>query len=132
VDAAVAPLQGGVPFAQSYLPGRQLPDPHGLGTPRVGDRVFKVGRTTGLTHGTITAVGVVVGPIPYAPGACWFRQQFEIEGDAGTLFSDHGDSGSAIVSTTGEVLGLLYAGNGTQTYACPMQAVLSALSCTLV
>jgi hypothetical protein len=52
-------------------------------------------------------------------------------GDHGTLFSDHGDSGSAIVSTTGEVLGVLYAGNGTQTYAFPIQTVLAALNCTL-
>jgi hypothetical protein len=92
---------------------------------------IKVGRTTGLTHGSITAVGVVTGPIPYDPGPCWFQGQFEIEGENGTLFSDHGDSGSAIVSTTGEVIGLLYAGNGTQTYACPIQAVLTALNCTL-
>ena len=98
----------------------------------VGDRVFKVGRTTGLTFGTITAVGTVVGSIDYALGSCWFRQQVEIVGDNGTLFSDHGDSGSAILSTTGEVVALLYAGNGTQTYACPIQAVLTALSCTLV
>ena len=48
------------------------------------------------------------------------------------MFSDHGDSGSAILSTTGEVIGLLYAGNGTQTYACPIQAVLTALNCSLM
>jgi len=108
-----------------------LPDPKGLLTPRVGDKVWKVGRTTGLTHGTITAIGTVVGPIPYDPGPCWFRGQFEIVGDNGTLFSDHGDSGSAIVSTTGEVIGLLYAGNGQQTYACPIESVLPALNCTL-
>jgi S1-C subfamily serine protease len=131
VDAAVARLKQGVPFSQSYLPARQQPAPHGLTTAKVGDKVFKIGRTTGLTHGTVTAVGTVVGPIGYDPGSCWFSQQFEIVGDNGTLFSDHGDSGSAIVSTTGEVLGLLYAGNGTQTYACPIQTVLSALSCNL-
>lgn len=103
----------------------------GIGTPKIGDKVFKVGRTTGLTNGTITAVGTVVGPIPYDPGNCWFNQQFEIVGDHGTLFSDHGDSGSVIVSTNGEILGLLFAGNGTQTYACPIQAVLTGLNCTL-
>ena len=54
-----------------------------------------------------------------------------IEGDNGTLFSDHGDSGSAIIKTNGEVVGLLYAGNGTQTYACPIDKVLTALSCSL-
>jgi len=132
VDAAVAKLEPGVAFTQTYLPTRQQPAPHGLGAPKVGDKVFKIGRTTGLTNGTVTAVSTVTGPVPYSPGNCWFNQQFEIVGDHGTLFSDHGDSGSAIVSTTGEVLGLLYAGNGTQTYACPIQTVLAALSCTLM
>ena len=32
---------------------------------------------------------------------------------------------------SGEVVALLYAGNGTQTYACPIDAVLVALNCTL-
>jgi hypothetical protein len=132
VDAAVAKVEQGIASSQSYLPARGKPAPHGLATAKVGDKVFKVGRTTGLTNGTITAVGTVVGPIGYDPGNCWFSQQFEIVGDNGTMFSDHGDSGSAIVSTTGEVVGLLYAGNGTHTYACPIQAVLAALSCNLV
>ncbi len=131
VDAAVAELEAGVQFHQAYLPTRHLPAPHGFSAPKVNDKVFKVGRTTGLTRGTITAIGVVTGPIPYDPGPCWFKGQFEILGDNGILFSDHGDSGSAILSTTGEVIGLLYAGNGTQTYACPIQSVLTALNCTL-
>ncbi len=131
VDAAVARLEQGAAFTQSYLPTRQQPAPNGSGAPQVGDKVFKIGRTTGLTNGTITAVSTVVGPVAYDPGNCWFNQQFEIVGDHGTMFSDHGDSGSAIVSTTGEVLGLLFAGNGTQTYACPIQTVLAALNCTL-
>jgi hypothetical protein len=54
-----------------------------------------------------------------------------IEGDNGTMFSDHGDSGSAIVRADGKVLGILYAGNGVQTYACPIDTVLSELKCTL-
>jgi hypothetical protein len=132
VDAAVAQLEASIQFTQGYLPARPLPSPHGFTAPKVNDKVFKVGRTTGLTRGSITAVGVVTGPIPYDPGACWFQGQFEIEGENETLFSDHGDSGSAIVSTTGEVIGLLYAGNGTQTYACAIQDVLTALNCTLV
>ncbi len=131
LDAAVAKLEQGVAYTQTYLPARQQPGPHAIGSPKVGDKVFKIGRTTGLTNGTITAVSTVVGPISYDPGNCWFNQQFEIVGDNGTMFSDRGDSGSAIVSTTGEVLGLLYAGNGTQTYACPIQTVLAALNWSL-
>jgi hypothetical protein len=131
VDAAVAALEKGTEFTQGFLPARSLPGPHGVTAPKIGDQVFKVGRTTGLTQGTITAVGIVVGPIPYEPGNCWFNQQFEIVGNQGVLFSDHGDSGSAIVSTTGELVGLLYAGNGTQTYACAIDSVFTAFGCTL-
>ncbi|HJZ54517.1 MAG TPA: trypsin-like peptidase domain-containing protein [Gemmataceae bacterium] len=131
VDAAVAGLKEGISFNQAYLPTRNLPNPGGTAAAKVGDKVFKVGRTTGLSRGTITAVGIVVGPIGYDPGNCWFKNQFEVVGDNGSMFSDHGDSGSAILSTTGEVVGLLYAGNGVHTYACPIQTVLTALNCTL-
>jgi hypothetical protein len=132
VDAGIATLHGGVAFHQAYLPSRSLAAPHGHTTAAVGDHVYKVGRTTGLTRGTITAIGAVVGPIPYAPGACWFQGTLLIEGLHGTMFSDHGDSGSAIVKDgTGEVVGLLFAGNGTDTFACPIDEVLAALHCAI-
>jgi S1-C subfamily serine protease len=130
-DAAVARLADGVGFGQAFLPARGLPNPSGVGTPKVGDAVFKVGRTTGLTRGTVTAVAAVVGPVGYDPGNCWFADQFEVVGADGTLFSDHGDSGAAVLNAAGEVVGLVFAGNGTHTYATPVAAVLAALNCTL-
>ena len=132
VDAAVAELVSGVAFGQNYLAAHALPNPSGTAAPRVGDKVFKVGRTTGLTRGEITAVGTTVGPVGYEPGDCWFQNQFEIVGDDGVMFSDHGDSGSLVVSTTGEVVGLLFAGDGVHTYANPIDDVLSKLNCSLV
>ncbi len=132
VDAGVAALQGAVAFHQAYLPSRHVAAPTGHAAAAVGDHVYKVGRTTGLTRGTVTAVAAVVGPIPYAPGECWFRRAILIEGLHGTMFSDHGDSGSAIIKQgTGEVVGLLFAGNGTDTFACPIDAVLAALNCAI-
>ena len=131
VDAGLARLSDGASQAQQFLTMRGLPGLSGTARPKVGDKVFKVGRTTGLTWGTITDIATSVGPVSYSVGSCWFRRSFTIEGVNGTMFSDRGDSGSIIVRTTGEVVGLLYAGNGTQTYACPIQAVLSALRCTL-
>ncbi len=48
------------------------------------------------------------------------------------MFSDHGDSGSVVVKEkTGEVVGLLYAGNGTDTWACPIDDVLAAFGCKI-
>ena len=133
VDAGIASLDAGVAFGQGYLTSRApLTPPNGSTVASVGDQVFKVGRTSGLTRGTITDVATTVGPITYDFGDCWFRRSITIEGNNGTLFSDHGDSGSAILNASGEVVGVLYAGNGTQTYACPIGAVLSALGCTLI
>lgn len=94
--------------------------------------MHKVGRTTGLTYGVVKQVGVVVGPVAYDTGGCWFRRSFVVEGLDGAAFPDRGDSGSAIVrSSDGMVLGLLYAGNGTQTYACPIGAALSRFGCSI-
>lgn len=132
VDAAVAILDPDMAFRQAFLPFRKLPAPAGIAQAKVGDQVFKVGRTTGLTWGEVTDLSTIVGPIPYAPGLCWFRRSLTIEGAKGTLFSDHGDSGSLILRSNGEVVGLLYAGNGQQTYASPIREVLDSLQATLV
>ena len=131
VDAGIAEIQGSISFGQGYHPTRSLPAPTGTAPAKLGDTVFKVGRTTGLTHGTIVSIATTVGPIPYAAGPSWFRRSIVIEGIAGTMFSDHGDSGSAIVGASGNIVGLLYAGNGQQTYACPIDEVLKALNCKL-
>lgn len=137
IDAGVARLGVGVAFRQGYLPMRRLVAPNATAAARPGDRVFKVGRTTGLTFGEVVDVAAIVGPVPYNVGPsaasrpCWFRRSITIEGENGTQFSDKGDSGSAIVRTNGEVVGLLYAGNGQQTYACPIADVMSAFNCDL-
>lgn len=128
VDAGIPDT---VQWTQGYLSHRNLPRPSGIAQPVFGDRVFKVGRTTGLTYGTISDTNTIVGPVPYTVGDCWFRNALTIDGDNGMLFSDKGDSGSAIIKTNGEVVGILFAGNGQQTYACPIDRVLQLLSCSI-
>ncbi len=127
VDAAVAELAPTLVWQAGYLSHHGLPAPRRVGTPMLGDVVFKVGRTTGLTRGRIVSVGDRVGPVGYAIGDCWFRGSFTVEGLDGEPFSDGGDSGAAIVRADGEVLGLIYAGNGVDTYACPIADVLAEL-----
>jgi hypothetical protein len=133
VDAALAALDPGVVHQQAYLPLRSALPPSGTAVAAVNERVHKVGRTTALTYGVIKQIGVQVGPVAYpALGGCWFRRSFVIEGLDGTTFSQPGDSGSAIVrDSDGAVLGLLFAGNGVQTYACPIAGVLAILAATL-
>lgn len=131
LDAGVAELDDAVEWTQGYLPQRGLIAPSAIARPQLGEMVFKVGRTTGLTYGEVVDVGVTVGPVIYDTGPCWFQNSITIEGVNGTMFSDKGDSGAVIVNAKGEVIGLLYAGNGQQTYACPIDLVLRQLDCRL-
>ena len=86
VDAGVAEIDTGVAVSQAFLPSRGMVAPHNTASAAIGDRVFKVGRTTGLTFVVVTSIATTVGPIPYDPGPCWFRRSIEIEGVNGTLF----------------------------------------------
>jgi hypothetical protein len=126
VDAAIARLAPGIECAPEFSDS-SLPLPRGVANPVLGERVFKVGRTTGLRWGRIISVAERVGPIPYEVGGCWFRGSFVIEGDDGEPFSEGGDSGAIVVRQAGEVVGMVYAGNGVETFACPITKVLAEL-----
>jgi hypothetical protein len=134
VDAAVARIVPGLHVSADAAHGGVSGPPRNFASgapvpaPELGDVVFKVGVTTGLTRGRIVGVGDRVGPVIYGIGDCWFRRSFSIETEDGQPFSDAGDSGAAVVRSDGALLGLVYAGNGVQSYACPMAAVLEHLA----
>ncbi|MCC2321516.1 S1 family peptidase [Cellulomonas xiejunii] len=108
---------------------------------RGGELVGKIGRTTSVTTGRVTAIeldDVVVG---YGEelGNLRFDDQVEIEGISTAPFSRGGDSGSLVYREDGVALGLLFAGsevggdNGRGlTYVNPIDAVLGALDATLL
>jgi hypothetical protein len=130
VDAGVATLLASVHYLQAYLPARTPNAPNSFAAALIGDKVHKVGRTTGLTYGEVTQIAVQVS-VNYTLGICWFRDCIVVETLDGTTFSNHGDSGSAIVRDDGAVLGLLFAGNAAQTYACDIDHVFAQLNCKL-
>jgi hypothetical protein len=136
VDAAVATLDEGVEAEPGDLPGGpllgQVPD--GLDIDPE-EAVEKIGRTTGLTHGRITAVEVDAVAVQYYGDVVYrFDDQIEIVGRAGA-FSAAGDSGSVVWRSRDRApLGLLFAGSeiggsaGTGvTFANPLSTVLAAL-----
>jgi len=108
-DAAVAPLLPGELYAPGFLSHRRVPAPRGTGTATLGEPVFKVGRTTGLTRGHVDRVNVLYS-VPYEHGDCWFEDLFSVVTSDGSDFADGGDSGSAVLRPDGTVLGLLFAG----------------------
>src|SRR5262249_9033546 len=76
----------------------------------VGDIVHKVGRTTGVRHGKVTAVELDGVSVEYEIGWLSFDDQVEIEGSGSRSFSDAGDSGSLIVDGDLKAAALLFAG----------------------
>jgi hypothetical protein len=105
---------------------------------QVGDVVHKVGRTTGVRHGRVTAFELDGVAVEYDTGVFSFDNQIEIEGAGNKSFSDAGDSGSLIVDDQMLAAALLFSGgdhggaNGKgTTYANPIVVVFKALKVKL-
>jgi hypothetical protein len=139
VDCAIARLRTGITFNATRLRGiGRLAGVLGHDLD-VGDVVHKVGRTTGVRHGKVTAVELDGVGVQYDIGVVTFDDQVEVEGSGSRSFSDAGDSGSLIVSDDLRAAALLFAGGdhgGTNgkglTYGNPIQTVLRALRVQLV
>lgn len=86
-------------------------------SPTIGEKVYKVGRTSGLTGGTISAIrrtqhlkGWQVeenGELEYKTGYVWTIAS----GTEGKPFGEPGDSGSAIYNQSCQFKGLLLGGS---------------------
>jgi hypothetical protein len=101
--------------------------------------VKKLGRTTEIRAGRVSAVEVVVTDINFGCGWATFTKQIEIESSLQSPFSRGGDSGSLVVTDDRLAMGLLFAGTdfGGQfglglTYANPLEKVLDGLGVSLV
>lgn len=91
--------------------------------PSVGLQVVKSSRTTGLTGGTIISASTAMSVEGYPQGSLKFDDCFFVEGPC-----SGGDSGAAVISAdTGELLGLLFAGDGQHFLAIKISNVLAAL-----
>lgn len=100
----------------------------------LGMIVGKSGRTTGLTQGRVTQIGVSVN-VNYGGGrVALFRNQIAIQSVNANPFSAGGDSGSLIWHWASGLrpVGLLFAGGGGTTFANPIGAVLAALNIRLL
>ena len=138
VDCAIAKLNSAIRADVHKLKGIGTLAGQRSGDLQVGDVVHKVGRTTGVRHGRVTAFELDGVAVEYDIGVISFDNQIEIEGAGNRSFSDAGDSGSLIVDDQMQAAALLFAGgdhggsNGKGlTYANPIGAVLQALNVTL-
>jgi hypothetical protein len=103
----------------------------GITSARLNIPVIKFGRTTGLTFGTITGRNATI-KVNVEGNEVLFEDQIVIEGRRGR-FSDEGDSGSLILDTNRQAIGLLFAGSATGvTFANPIDDVLTSLSVEII
>jgi hypothetical protein len=91
-------------------------------------RVYKVGRTTGYTEGTVTDLaGSTI--LSYNGSTAYFQDQIIVEATSDNVgpFSDAGDSGSGVLNDRHELVGLLFAGANNHTLVNPIEHVLQEL-----
>jgi len=95
--------------------------PVGFGEVKVGDKVKKSGRTTGLTEGKVIATDGVAN-VGYDDKVAIFEDQLIT-----TAMSQGGDSGSAVLNEKNEGVGSLFAGSDSLTIVNKIANVIDAL-----
>jgi hypothetical protein len=111
VDAAIAVVDNAINLVPNALPGLGAFTVPGGDIAMPGMKVMKLGRTTGLTHGAITATEVDHIAVDYDVGTATFDDQIEIAGLPNQPFSDGGDSGSLVLDENMHALAMVFCGN---------------------
>lgn len=140
VDAGLASLRPRIEYDPRAL--------HRLGSlaapgdlaPAEVSAVAKLGRSSGLTRGRLTAFELDNVVVAYDAGNLRFDDQLEFEGEGREPFSEGGDSGALVFTFRArQAVGLIFAGSdqggrGGQglTYANPLMSVLAALQADLL
>jgi len=134
IDGAVITIDAAEPWTATVT---GVGDVAGSTPAVVGMAVQKRGRTTEHTFGTVASTDFTV-TLNYGSdvGSRTLRHQIRIDTDTARnpRFSNQGDSGSVVLDTSRNVIGLLFAGSndGSMTFANPVQAVLDELGVDLL
>ena len=139
VDCAIAKIDDGVGAEPNLLWNvgnlGSTAEPYDSGS----ELVFKIGRTTGLSWGRITAIELDPIEIDMGSAVLAFAGQIEVEGTGVSPFSRPGDSGSLVLDAQCNAIGLLFAGstiggkNGKGlTFVNPIDKVLDNLNVKLI
>ncbi len=126
IDAAIAKFNAGITYTP-WMVGNYYKPVGPAAAPVVGMAVKKVGRTSGLTTGTIGAINVTI-QVGYTGGTATFINQIYVPG----TFIRSGDSGSVMVTQSNNtVVGLDFAGGSNSSFANPISDVLAYFNVTV-
>lgn len=119
VDAAIARPVRDEDVSDEIL---EIGELTGYGEAKVGDKVKKSGRTTGLTQGDVIAIDGVSN-VNYGDGKiAIFEDQI-----VASAMSEGGDSGSGVLNEQNAAVGLLFAGSSSLTIINKIANVIEAL-----
>jgi hypothetical protein len=123
VDVAVARV---LDFSNVYTSILNIGGISGKRVPGVGETITKMGRSTGLTKGTVTDDSATL-QVEYDTGITVFTDVLVAQG-SGIIRA--GDSGSPVLTSSGEFAGLVFAGNdeGSVLVACKYTNIESELT----
>jgi hypothetical protein len=133
VDAAIALPDPAIELQPGQIPGLGAFTIASDDSVRPNLAVSKLGRTSGLTRGIVTAVEIDNIVIDSEIGNLTFDGQIEVKG-VGSTFSLGGDSGSLILSDQNQAIGMLFCGNEFAnnglgvTYANPLSRIMDAFN----
>jgi hypothetical protein len=119
VDVAVATP---VSYADVYMSILNIGGVTGKGIPEVSERVRKMGRTTGVTEGTVIDTSVTVRVL-YDRGEALFTDVALVEDNIKA-----GDSGSPVLTSDSKFAGLLFAGSDTDYVFCKYNNIEAQLA----
>lgn len=99
---------------------------------RLGQPVYKMGRTTGLTCGILDIVGlqrqrIVINDLHYI-----YTNILAVKCINDQPFSMAGDSGAVVYTEDGRAIGLVIAGTDKYTFVSPLDACLKDMNATLL
>ena len=103
VDVAVANILN---YSNVYMSILNVGGVSGKRIPGVGEDIVKMGRSTGLTKGTVTDDSATV-QVGYSSGPALFTDVIIAQGSG---IIKGGDSGSPVLTSSGEFAGLVFAG----------------------
>jgi hypothetical protein len=99
----------------------------------IGSPVYKCGRTTGFTSGSLEIVGVNRYAVRLTNGRVYqYDDLLCIKRDGKKPFSDGGDSGALVYTQDRRGLGLIVGGSSEYSFVSPLEPCLEAMACKLI
>ena len=99
----------------------------------IGEKAFKMGRSSGLTVGTFDVVSIKQSPIRLPDGRTYiYRDMIAVKGEGDKPFSLPGDSGALVYTHDFKALGFVVGGSDTYTFVCTAAECLKSIGAKLV